>query len=584
MKIVKPAFSIGIALAAIACHSSRYSTDLPQSDIVNHVEFLASDELAGRYPGSEGDLVSARYIEEYFKLVGLEVGRQEFTFTAALKSGSQNKMSLNGWSIPIDQFGPFDFSADTSANGPVVFCGYGITVKTDSFEWNDYKDADVKGKWVMAFRGNPLLENAQDIFALVSEDSYKALTAMDNGAAGVFLVSGESFDPEDNLVDVRRKTSTAGIPVIHIKRSVAEQILKMSDAGLNISALENATQPGTPLEINCIAEAKADIDEIKAATYNIYGILPGADPLYNKEYLVVGAHYDHLGTGGKGSSSRKQYEEGIHNGADDNASGVAMMMELAAKLTEKGKALKRSYIFVAFGAEEKGLLGSKYFVNNSPVNLESIKAMVNLDMVGRLDTAKGLQIGGTGTSLEADSLIRISNKENLKLKQSREGSGPSDHSSFYGKNIPVFFLTSGAHPDYHTPDDDADRVNYKGMELISRFANQLLLSMDNSKFTFAEAGPKETASGPGYRFKVTLGFMPDFSATDIEGVRVDFVSKGKAAERGGIKNGDIIKAIDGFPVKNIYDYMYRLGKLSKNQIISVEVLRGDVKEVLLIQL
>jgi hypothetical protein len=221
-----------------------------------------------------------------------------------------------------------------------------------------------------------------------------------------------------------------------------------------------------------------------------------------------------------------------------------------------------------------------------PVDPLAITAMINLDMVGRLDTFKGISVSGTGTSVEADSLIKLANNAGFKLRLGTEGSGPSDHSSFYGKNIPVFFITTGAHTDYHTPADDADRINYDGMVMVADFTDNLLtaIAVHPEKLHFREAGPKETATGPGYRFKVTLGFMPDFSSTDIEGVRVDFVTKGKAAERGGIKNGDIITAINGLPVKNIYDYMYRLGKLSRNQIISVEVLRNEIKEVLLIQL
>jgi hypothetical protein len=304
-----------------------------------------------------------------------------------------------------------------------------------------------------------------------------------------------------------------------------------------------------------------------------------------EQYIVIGAHYDHLGLGGRGSSSRMPDTIAIHNGADDNASGVSAMLELAGRLKANQQLLKRSVILVAFGAEEMGLLGSKYFVNHPPVDLSKIIAMINLDMVGRLDTARGIQIGGVGTSIEADSLIKLANAPvNFKLAVSREGSGPSDHSSFYGKNIPVFFITTGAHTYYHTPFDDVERINIRGLKSVSDFAYKLVMSVaEIPKLTFREAGPKENAT-PSHRFKVTLGFMPDFSSTDVEGVRVDFVTKGKAAERGGIKNGDIIKAIDGLAVKNIYDYMYRLSKLSKNQIISVELLRNGKKEVLIIQL
>jgi hypothetical protein len=290
--------------------------------------------------------------------------------------------------------------------------------------------------------------------------------------------------------------------------------------------------------------------------------------------------------GGPGSSSRRPDTIAVHNGADDNASGVSALLEIAGKLKNNQALLRRSVILVAFGAEEMGLLGSKYFVNHPPVALSQMDAMVNLDMVGRLDTLKGIQIGGTGTSVEADSLIRLcNNHDRFKLILNQEGSGPSDHSSFYGKNIPVFFITTGAHQDYHTPDDDVERINFPGLTSVTEFAYRLILDIDNNprKLAYREAGPKETPTA-NYRFKVTLGFMPDFSSTDVEGVRVDFVTKGKAAERGGIKNGDIITAIDGLAVKNIYDYMYRLSKLSKNQIISVELLRNGQKEVLIIHL
>jgi hypothetical protein len=315
-------------------------------------------------------------------------------------------------------------------------------------------------------------------------------------------------------------------------------------------------------------------------------IVEGSDPQLKKEYLVVGAHHDHLGMGGSGSSSRRPDTLAVHNGADDNASGISALLEIAGKLMSNKTLLKRSVLLVAFGAEEMGLLGSKYFVNHPPVPLPQIDAMVNLDMLGRMDTLKGIQIGGTGTSAEADSLIRHSNRSGkFRINMSQEGSGPSDHSSFYGRNIPVFFITTGAHTDYHTPDDDAEKINYPGLQAVTEFACRLILAIDGeaTRLTFKEAGPKESPAA-NYRFKVTLGFMPDFSATDVEGVRVDFVSKGKAAERGGIRNGDIITAIDGLKIRNIYDYMYRLSKLSRNQIISVEILRNGRKEVLIIQL
>jgi hypothetical protein len=247
---------------------------------------------------------------------------------------------------------------------------------------------------------------------------------------------------------------------------------------------------------------------------------------------------------------------------------------------------RRRIIFAAGGAEEKGLLGSKQFISSPPVDLQKIVAMINLDMVGRLDTSSGLQISGTGTSLEADSLVMLANQTtNFKIRMSPEGFGPSDHASFYGKDIPVFFITTGAHEDYHTPFDDVEDINFQGLSQITNFAFHLTENIANhpSGLHFREAGPKTSASA-ARRFKVTLGFMPDFSDESTDGVRVEFVTKGKPAELGGIKKGDVITAINGLAVHTIYDYMYRLSKLSSGETVSVEILRKDVKEVLLIQL
>lgn len=558
-----------ILLTVMSCIHTRYMPEVTSSDLQTHIDFLASDELRGRFPGTEGDVQAGKYIEKYFTSIGLESGSQEFFFTKAVQRGPLTSLTINGKIMSDNEYSPFAFSADTFAEGRVVYCGYGITVKADSFEWDDYKGMDVKGKWILALRGTPSSPGAAQYLELVSDDRDKAMLAADNGAVGIILVSPGDLDQEDRIVKVDRNIARVGIPAFHVSRRIADML--MNGPGLCNDALINA---------------RSHIQEVRGLTHNIYAELKGSDPVLNKEYIIIGAHFDHLGIGGSGSSSRRQDTFAVHNGADDNASGVAMMLEIAGKLKERQSQLKRSCIFAAFGAEEMGLLGSKHFVNHLPVDISTVTAMINLDMVGRLDTSRGIQVGGTGTSLEAESLIKLSESKGLKLRLNPEGSGPSDHSSFYGKNIPVFFITTGAHTDYHTPDDDSDRINYEGMVTVADFTDKLLNAIDVNplKLSFREAGPKESTAGPGYRFKVTLGFMPDFSSTDVEGVRVDFVTKGKAAERGGIKNGDVITAIDGLPVKNIYDYMYRLGKLSRNQIISVEVMRNGAKEVLLIQL
>jgi aminopeptidase YwaD len=575
-----------ILLLFASCHVYRYNTDITEADLYHHIHYLASDELQGRYPGSAGDRMSGKYVQDQFKNLKLVDQRQDFSFLQAVKRGSDNRLEINGREMPAKSYTPFSFSKDSVLTATVVFAGYGITVETDSFKWNDYKGLDVKGKWVMVLRGSPDLPEAADYLDMVSEDRDKAMLAADNGAGGILLVSGYKYNTDDSLVTVSLRQAPVVIPVMQITRALADTILLADNKTIQIieSTVNTVKKPLT-FNTSAVIKAGTDIENVLGQTSNWYAIIKGSDQVLKEEYIVIGAHYDHLGLGGRGSSSRMPDTSAAHNGADDNASGVSAMLELAGRLKANQQLLKRSVILVAFGAEEMGLLGSKYFVNHPPVDLSKIIAMVNLDMVGRLDTARGIQIGGVGTSIEADSLIKLANAPvHFKLAVSREGSGPSDHSSFYGKNIPVFFITTGAHTDYHTPFDDAERINIRGLKSVSDFAYRLVMSIaEIPKLTFREAGPKENAT-PSHRFKVTLGFMPDFSSTDLEGVRVDFVTKGKAAERGGIKNGDIIKAIDGLAVKNIYDYMYRLSKLSKNQIISVELVRNGKKEVLIIQL
>jgi hypothetical protein len=303
--------------------------------------------------------------------------------------------------------------------------------------------------------------------------------------------------------------------------------------------------------------------------------------------VILGAHFDHLGMGGPGSGSRALDTIGIHHGADDNASGVAMMLELAEKFARTKGSHKRSIICLAFSGEEEGLLGSKHFVDDPGVNLSKVNAMINLDMVGRLNETNNLEIGGVGTATGLKDLVYAKTDTSIiKLTLSNEGYGPSDHSSFYGKNIPVLFYFTGAHMDYHTPKDTWEKINYKGMVEISDliFSMSKELASSETRLQFKEAGPKAEAAQYRRGKGVTLGIMPDFAGVVKNGLRADFVTPGKPAALGGMQKGDIITFINGKPVNNIQDYMFRMGQLKHGATISVEVLRNDKKVVLLIQL
>jgi hypothetical protein len=303
---------------------------------------------------------------------------------------------------------------------------------------------------------------------------------------------------------------------------------------------------------------------------------------------VIGAHFDHLGSGGTGSGSRVPDTLAVHNGADDNASGTAMLIEMAGKLSSVRKDLKRSIIFVSFSAEEMGLIGSKYFVDHCPVDLKKIKAMFNFDMVGRFDVDKNaISVSGTGTSAESDSIVKRYEKGlSFAVAHSPDGYGPSDHAAFYSSNIPVLYFTTGAHTDYHTPLDDAEKLNYEKEKEIGDFAFSIIMDVGNmaKPLAFKTSGSKESSGRSGRRLNVKLGIMPDFSGTEKQGLRVDGVTKEGPADKGGILKGDIIISINGMKVRDIYEYMSRLGKLKHGQTISVEVIREEKNVVLLIQL
>jgi len=571
---------------------TQAQTEITVPELQEHVYFLASDSLKGRYPGTPEGKIAATYIRDQFSAAGLELaaddGFQYFHVVTNVIAGD-NKLSVGDYSAVLNEsFAPFAYTKNARIDAEVVFAGYGFDINNKSIIWNDYTDMDVTDKWVMILRGDPEIDSAESRYVNYSGDRDKALTARDKGAAGVLLVSGINYDEKDQLVSLNfdKTHSSAGLPIIHIKRDVANLILESH--GKKIEELEkelNHHRAPLSFATEVSVFAKTEIIHERVQTQNDIGIVMGNDPVLQDEYIVIGAHYDHLGFGGPESGSRAIDTVAIHNGADDNASGVAGIIELAERFAISGNN-KRSLIFVAFGAEELGLLGSKYFITNSPVNKNDITAMVNFDMIGRLDLDKpGIMIGGTGTAVESEALLNNLSHENLKLSYSPEGFGPSDHAAFYAENIPVFFISTGAHTDYHTPADDAELLNYEGEKIVLDWSYKLINELANrdTSLSFQEAGPKKRARH-GYRLKVTLGIMPDFTSEIDNGLGVGGVRSDGPADKGGMKKGDIIVALDGKPVNNIYDYMNRLKKLEPGQITTVDVIRDGEKIVLIIQL
>jgi len=593
MKRIASAILLIVILFSSKLIFAQYNPEITTTDLQKQIGFLASDSLKGRKPGTPEDIVAASYIRDCFKKAGLKLmfenGFQKFEIVADVKAGTNNSISFDGFSAKqgVD-FTPLSFSSSATLTAPVVFAGYGFDLDMDLLKWNDYKGIDVKGKWVIVLRGDPEPDSANSAFLAYEQERGKVLTAKDKGAIGVLMVSPSDIEKTDAIMHMQydKSPSDAGIPVFSITRALADKLLVSMN--YTIASLETEMKGNhkpASIYLEPSVTATADVIKTRVTAQNVVGFIEGTDPVLKNEYVIVGAHFDHLGMGGEGSGSRTPEVLAIHNGADDNASGSAGVIELAQKLSANRSKLKRSFVFVTFTGEEMGLLGSKEFVSKPPVDLKKVDAMINMDMIGRLNPETNtISVGGTGTSAESDSILKILEVGRpYKITHSTDGYGPSDHASFYSENIPVFYFTTGAHEDYHTPNDDADKINYTGEVAVLDMVYDLAIKISVGKrLAFHEAGAKQGARY-GRNLKVTLGIVPDMVSNDNNGLRVDGVRKGGPADKAGIIKGDRVISIEGQPVTNIYDYMARLGKLKPGQVASVEIIRNEVKQILIVQ-
>ena len=569
-----------------------------QNNIVGSVKtnlsWLASDSLKGRYPGTAEDAVTASFIRSEFEKAGLSFfsnnAFQSFEVVTSVQPGAGNMLAIDGVSgTYTTDFSVFGFSSNASIDSEVVFAGFGMIIETDELKWNDYENLDVKGKWVLVLKGDPEPENNDSKFIPFADTRTKAMYAKDKGAAGILFIGGAKNNPKDEITPLlfERSVVSSGIAALDLKAVWASKLLFNHLPALD--SLEKLMMLGVkPYKYKtfCKVSGSAELVQHKVTTQNIVGYVEGTDETLKNEYIVIGAHYDHLGFGGEGSGSRMPDTVAVHYGADDNASGVSGIIDLAARITKNKDGFKRSLIVVAFGAEEMGLLGSRFFVKNLPIKKENIIAMLNFDMIGRMNEKQSISVGGTGTAVQWESMLtEYAVGTGLSMAYSPEGFGASDHASFYADNIPVLFFSTGAHADYHTPDDVSDRINYQGITMILDFGETLLKKLLNSpdKLTFQEAGPKERTGGRR-GFKVTLGIMPDFTSTETDGLGVGGVTKGAPAERAGLMKGDKIVGLNGMPVGTIYDYMNRLKQLKPGQRVNVDVVRNGEKMVFIVDL
>ncbi|MDQ3756004.1 MAG: M20/M25/M40 family metallo-hydrolase, partial [Acidobacteriota bacterium] len=470
-------------------------------------------------------------------------------------------------------------------------------------------------------------------FARYNDLRFKAAAARDHGAKALLLIAREEKFQDDKLSKLvfdNANTGDAGLPVVVISRQLARRVLEpLANATVTLELSESpgadkeakraeaqttpVTSQGNTALLDRIAfSINTDIVRRETQAYNVVGILEGSDPKLKEEAIVIGAHYDHLGRGGQGSLAGR--EGGIHYGADDNASGVAALLELARRFSSAPVKPRRAVIFIAFGGEEEGLLGSKYYVEHPIVPLAQTVAMINLDMVGRMKDDK-LVIGGVGTAAEwreliaqansdlkikvaaagkpegngaahgdgAISVVRGSNgatvatltdKRRFNLTLNEDGFGPSDHSSFYAKKTPVLFLFTGTHEDYHKPSDTAERINYEGLSRIVGFVGDLVGGIDHNDKRPTYALAKSSGQmGRAIGFRVYLGTIPSYAEGNA-GLKLDGVREGSPAEKAGLKAGDVVVKLAGRKVRNVYDYTYLLGELKPDQEYEVEALRG----------
>jgi hypothetical protein len=479
---------------------------------------------------------------------------------------------------------PISFSESGEASLPVVFAGYGITAEEHKFD--EYSHLDVKDKAVIVLRHEPQENDEKSPFAgkqltPYSEVVNKAINARNHGAKALVLVNDPvpHGEEEDSLIKFGRLSGpeNSGILILQATQATVDQWL--APTGKTLAELQNAIDarlqpqslpvPGTHLQL------RIEVKRRTAQTKNVVAILRGSDPQLQEEAIVVGAHYDHLGLGERSSLAPSQIGQ-VHAGADDNASGTAAMLEMARALAAQKGQLKRSMVFMAFSAEELGLLGSSYYTKAPAWPLEKTAAMVNLDMVGRPKDNK-IYVGGMGTSPGFKALVEHANQGSFTLAFHQEGTGSSDHQSFYLKGIPVIFFFSGLHADYHKPGDLPERIqnadHARVAELALRTA-QSLAALETRPPYVKVAEPARPLSGTGGTgYGAWFGSIPDMGE-EVHGVKFAGVTEGSPAARAGLKAGDILVEFAGKPIKNLYDMTYVLREHKPGEEVVVTVLRG----------
>jgi len=572
---------LAVATAVLAASTA------PQADsnrYINDVKILASPEMEGRGAGTKGidraeHLIEKRYKELHLDPAGVKGYEQPFSVVtgARLKSDNRCVVQSSGEKreLKIEQdFVPYSFSSSGAVSGPMVFAGYGVTA--DEFHYDDYAGLDVKDKVVVVLRYEPsgLAHHGQTQHsALIT----KAINARNHGAKALIVINGKLGDGEEDLLTRFGSVSgpeNVGIVMLQVKNAIADSWFQAAGKSLkDIQEQINArTKPASfDFPETQHASLNIDVETTRATVNNVLAWLPGQ----TDEYVIIGAHYDHLGRGNVDSLAPSQIGQ-IHPGADDNASGTAGVLELARLLAQERGKLKRSILFMDFAGEELGLLGSAEWVKEPTRPLAKAVAMINMDMIGRIKDDK-IYIGGIGTGSTFKSVLEQAEKDApFKVESSPGGYSSSDHTSFVTKKIPVLFFFSGLHSDYHKPSDTWDKINGASaarlLDMVENVALQLANTDQPPTFQVVAEEKPIGGIGGGGGYGPYFGSVPDFGQVE-NGVKFSDVRPNSPAAKAGFKAGDILVQFGDKPIKNLYDFTDALRRSKAGDVVEVKVLR-----------
>ena len=579
------------------------SASLPEFDAqsyLRHVKYLSSDALEGRGDGTPGLEKAADYIAARFKDSGLlpagDAGTYFQSFQAPVGSqlGTESRLTFKIGQETIEARPNIDFVPFAAADkekahvsGQLVFVGYGIAA--EEYKYDDYKDLDVTDKVVLLLTHEPRENDPTSPFegtelTMHGHDRTKTMNAKYRSARAVLIVEDPANHDsgQENLNDpsLAGQVEELGINAVRISRSLAQRLLDTQQRDLLgiQKQIDGKMAPQSYPLSNVTADVYVDATRVLKTVRNVVGLLPGTDAAAADETVVIGAHYDHLGKGGRSSMDSKSIGE-IHNGADDNASGVAGVLELAAAFAKDPGPRRRGYLFIAFAAEEIGLNGSAYWASHPTRPIDKVIAMLNMDMIGRVRDNQ-IILGGIGTSPAFPALVEAAAKaQGLELKSTKSGYGASDHTSFYVKNVPVLFFFSGLHSDYHRPTDDWDRINAEGaarvLAMVCDIASRLDAWDGRPQFTKVDE-PMTTGNvkGAGGGYGTYFGSIPDMTA-DVKGVRFADIRPNSPAAKAGLLAGDVMIRFAGKEVANLQDFSFLLRSHKPGETVDVTVMRND---------